>query len=115
MIARYVGVGIGAWYLLAPFLWGYPLGFLWWHDVALGAVITALAGSFLLTWSRLAAWGLIGVGYYSMLAPFLHGYLTHPFAFWNDLVFGILTVGTGMALAAATIEYAPGIDARTAG
>ena len=115
MISRYVGVGIGAWYLLAPFLWGYPLGFNWWHDVALGAVITALAGSFLMGWSRLAAWGLIAVGFYSMLAPFLHGYVTATYPFWNDLVFGILTVGTGMALAAATIEYSPGIDARSAG
>lgn len=115
MIARYVGLGIGVWYLLAPFLWGYTPGFLWWQDVIIGAVVTALSATFLIRWSRPAAWLLILVGAYSMLAPFTHQYLKEVFAFWNDLVFGILTVGVGVALAAAAIEYDPSVDEAAAG
>lgn len=115
MIARYVGLTIGAWYVLAPFAWGYPVGFLWWQDVVIGAAVIALSGAYLLGWGRLPAWGLIAVGAYSMLAPFLHDYLTQVFAYWNDLVFGVLTVGTGCVLGAASIEYNPRVDARNAG
>lgn len=115
MIARFVGLSIGVWYVLAPFLWGYPLGFLWWHEVIIGTVVAALSATFLIGWSRLAAWGLILVGAYSMLAPFAHGYLKDVFVFWNDLVFGVLVIGTGMALAAASIEYDPAVDELAAG
>lgn len=105
MIARYVGVFIGVWYLTAPFVWGYDLPFNWWHSLVLGASALVLAGSFLLGWSRVAAWLLILVGAYSMVAPFVHGYIDLSFAFWNDLVFGVLLVGVGAALGAAAMEY----------
>lgn len=113
MIARYVGLVVGTWYLTAPFVWGYEVPFLWWHDLVIGASVVALSASFLLGWSRLAAWLLILVGAYSMAAPFVHGYLTRSFAFWNDLVAGVLTVGVGVALAAAAIEYGAGSPARS--
>lgn len=113
MITRYVALGIGAWYVLAPFLWGYPMGFLWWNDVVIGAAVGALAASYLVDWNRIGGWALMAVGYYSMLAPFLFGYLKQPFAFWNDLVFGVVTVGCGAMLAAAGITWEP--SAREAG
>lgn len=113
MIARYVGLAVGTWYLTAPFVWGYDVPFLWWHDLVIGAAVIALSAAFLLAWSRLAAWLLILLGAYSMSAPFLHGYLPHSFAFWNDLVAGVLTVGVGAALAAAALEY--GTRARAEG
>lgn len=109
MVARYVGLVIGVWYVTAPFAWsqlgGYQLTFNWWNDLVMGAAALALSGSFLLGWSRTAAWLLAAVGAYSMASPFLHDYLAHSFAFWNDLVFGVLLVGTGAALGAAAIEY----------
>lgn len=109
MVARYVGLFIGVWYVVAPFAWsqlgGYQLGFNWWNDLVVGAAVLALSGSFLLGWSRTAAWLLVAVGAYSMAAPFLHGYLPDSFAYWNDLVFGVLVVGTGAALGAAAVEY----------
>ncbi len=105
MISRYVGLLIGVWYVLAPFVWGYPMGFLWWHSILIGSVIIAASASYLMSWSRGGAWVLIGVGAYSMLSPFLHDYLTSQFAFWNDLFIGVFTVGVGAALGAASIEY----------
>lgn len=105
MITRYVGVGVGAWYLLAPFLWGYPLGFLWWHDATIGAVVLALSASYLVSWNRVGGWLLMLTGVYSMLSPFLYGYITEQFAYWNDLVFGVITVGCGAMLAGAGMIY----------
>lgn len=105
MKTRYLALGIGAWYVLAPFLWGYPLGFTWWNDVVIGAAVAALATSYLMSWNRIGGWALMAVGYYSMLSPFVFDYLQHSFAFWNDLVFGVITVGCGAMLAAAGITY----------
>ncbi len=102
MKAAYVGIGVGIWYLVAPFLWGYPFGFLWWHSILIGAAVVAVAASFALGPGRLAGWLLIGIGAYSLLAPFLHGYLFPSFAFWNDVVFGVITIGTGMVMGAAS-------------
>ena len=42
MASRYVGLGLGLWYLGAPFIWSYPVGFLWWHSLVLGAAIITL-------------------------------------------------------------------------
>lgn len=105
MTAAYLGIGVGLWYLVAPFVWGYPLGFLVWQDLVIGAVIIALSVSFTLAPGRLAGWLLIATGAYSMFAPFVHGYLVHSSPYWNDLVFGVITVGVGVALAAAGLEY----------
>lgn len=105
MISRYVGLLVGVWYVSAPFVWGYESPFNWWQGMVLGAAILALSASFLLAWSGLASWLLVAAGVYSMLAPFLHGYLVDPFAFWNDLVFGVITVGVGAALGGAVLEY----------
>lgn len=115
MKTRYLALGVGAWYVLAPFLWGYPLGFLWWHDVVVGAAVAALAVSYLVSWNRIGGWALMAVGYYSMLSPFLHDYLPHAFAFWNDLVFGAITVGCGAMLAAASLTYGPSASGASAG
>lgn len=100
MKSPYLGVAVGLWYVAAPFVWGYPTGFLWWQDIVIGAVIIALSLSFALSPGRLAGWALIGVGAYSMFAPFIHGYLILSFPFWNDLVLGVVTVGVGVALGA---------------
>lgn len=105
MKTRYLALGIGAWYVLAPFLWGYPLGFNWWNDVVIGAAVAVIATSYLLSWNRIGGWALMAVGYYSMLAPFMFDYLQQSFAYWNDLVFGVITVGCGAMLAAAGITY----------
>lgn len=106
MKTRYLALAVGAWYVLAPFLWGYPVGFLWWNDLVIGAAVAALSASYLVSWSRTTGWLLMAVGYYSMLAPFLFDYLGQPFAFWNDLFFGAVTVGCGAMLAAAGVTYA---------
>lgn len=104
MFSRYVGVGIGVWYVVAPFAWGYDTSFLWWHSVLLGAAVLALSSAHLVKWSSLSAHVMVLVGVYSMLSPFLHVYLQEASAFFNDLVFGILTIGTAVALAANAIE-----------
>lgn len=104
MTPAYVGIGLGVWYLLAPFVWGYPFGFLWWHSLLLGAAILAVAISFALGPGRLAGWVLIAIGAYSLFAPFLHGYLEASFAFWNDVMVGVVVVGTGAAMGAAGME-----------
>ncbi len=104
MFSRYLGIAIGAWYVVAPFAWGYAQPFNWWHSIVIGAAVLALSASYLISWSRVAAWLLVGVGAYSMIAPFLHGYLAHSWPFFNDLVFGVLTVGTAAALGANAVE-----------
>lgn len=105
MISRYIGLLVGVWFVLAPFVWGYPVGFLWWHSIVIGSIVLAVAASYLMSWSRLGGWVLIATGAYSMLSPFIHRYLTQQFAFWNDLVFGVVTIGLGVALGGAAIEY----------
>lgn len=105
MKVPYVGLTVGLWYLVAPFVWGYPFGFLVWQDLIIGAAIIAISLSYTMGGSRLNGWLLIAVGAYSMFAPFIHDYLIRTFAFWNDLVFGVVTVGTGVALGAAAIAY----------
>ncbi|MFQ5690487.1 MAG: hypothetical protein ACE5HQ_09475 [Gemmatimonadota bacterium] len=105
MKSPYVGIGVGLWYIVAPFVWGYPAGFLWWQAVVIGAAILAFSVSFTLGVNRLSGWLLIATGAYSMFAPFVHGYLSYSFGLWNDLVFGVITVGTGVAVAGAGLEY----------
>ena len=73
--------------------------------VLLMAAVAAIATSYLVSWNRIGGWALMAVGYYSMLAPFMFDYLQQSFAYWNDLVFGVITVGCGAMLAAAGITY----------
>jgi len=101
MASRFVGIGLGLWYMAAPFIWSYPFGFLWWHSVVLGAAIIAVTITFNLGINRLSGWGLIAIGAYSMFSPFLHGYLHNAQGLFNDLVFGIIVVGTGTAVGGA--------------
>jgi hypothetical protein len=86
MKTRYLGLLVGVWYLLAPFVWGYPMGFLWWHSILIGSVIVAVSASYMMSWNRGGSW-------------------TSQFAFWNDLFFGVITIGLGVALGGAAIEY----------
>jgi len=79
----------------------------------IGAAVLILSSSFLMGWSRIAAYLLIAVGAFSMFSPFIFGYLMWSDPYWNDLVFGILTVGTGVALGGASIVYG-GRSGRTA-
>ncbi|MDX1578544.1 MAG: hypothetical protein R3266_08665, partial [Gemmatimonadota bacterium] len=88
MASRIVGMVVGLWYMGAPFIWGYPVGFLWWHSVVIGAAVVVVTISFNLGINRLSGWGLLAIGAYSMFAPFLHGYLPNAQAFFNDLFFG---------------------------
>lgn len=104
MLSRYLGVSIGVWYVMAPFVWGYEPGFLWWHSILLGGAVLALSAAHFVSPSRTAAHGLVVVGVYSMIAPLLHGYLVHAGAFFNDLFFGVVTVGVAVALAANAME-----------
>ena len=103
MTAAYVGIVVGLWYLVAPFVWGYPFGFLWWNDLMIGAVVIALSFSFTMGPSRITGWLLIAVGAYSMFAPFIHGYLWPAQPFFNDLVFGAVVVGVGAMVNATGI------------
>jgi len=105
MLWRYVGVGIGAWFLFAPFIWGYPLGFTWWHSIGIGVAVIALSASFLFRWYIGAGLLLILVGLYSLVSPAVYEYYTQQFALWNDIAFGVATVLTGTMLAAAAMEY----------
>jgi hypothetical protein len=104
MIARYIGVLVGVWYVTAPFVWGYDLAFNWWHSMVIGGAVLALSAAYLVGWSRVASWLMVAVGAYSMASPFLYGYLPHAQPFFNDLVFGVIVVALGAALGAATIE-----------
>lgn len=108
MASRFVGIVLGLWYMGAPFIWGYPFGFLWPHSIVLGALIVVITMSFNMGINKWSGWGLIAIGAYSMLSPFVHGYLPNAQALFNDLVFGIITVGTGVAMGGAGIEYADG-------
>lgn len=106
MKSPYLGIGVGVYYLIAPFLFSYPFGFLVWQHLLLGAVVIALSIAFTLSAGRLHGWMLIAVGAYSMFAPFIHGTLTPSFALFNLLVCGVLIVGIGVAMGAAGLEYA---------
>lgn len=112
MASRFIGIVLGVWYLGAPIIWGYPLGFLWWHSAVLGAAILVVTISFNMGINRLSGWGLIAIGAYSMFSPFIYDFLPNAQAFFNNLVFGIITVGTGVAMGGAGIEYAD--EARSA-
>ena len=100
-----VGITLGLWFMAAPFVWGYPFGFLWWNSIVIGAAILAIAISFRLGANRISGWVLILVGAYSMFSPFLHQYLSTAAALWNDLVIGVVVVATGVAMAGAGLEY----------
>ncbi len=104
MRSPYIGIAIGLWYMVAPYVWGYPFGFLWWNDLVIGAVVIAVSISFTLSPGRFQGWLLIAAGAYSMFSPFLHDYLSHSFPLWNDLVIGVVTVATGVAMGAAGLE-----------
>ncbi len=106
MASRWVGFGLGFWFLGAPFLWGYPFGFLWWHSVVLGGAILVVTITFHLGPNRISGWGLIALGAYSMVSPFIHGYLANAQALFNDLIFGVVVVATGTAMGGAGIVYA---------
>ena len=104
MASRFLGMGLGVWFMGAPFIWGYPFGFLWWHSVVLGGAILVVTISFNLGINRISGWGLIALGAYSMRSPFIHAYLSNAQALFNDLIFGVVTVGTGVAMGGAGIE-----------
>lgn len=104
MVARFIGVLVGAWYVTAPYVWGYDLTFNWWHSVVVGGAVLSLSAAYFVGWSRIAAWLLVVVGAYSMVSPFLYGYLPQSRAFFNDLFFGVLVVALGAALGAASVE-----------
>ncbi len=106
MRSGYVGMALGLWYIVAPFVWRYPFGFVVWQDLVIGGAILAVSVAFTMTPGRLNGWLLIAIGAYSMFAPFLHDYLLHAQPLWNDLVFGVLTVGTGVTMGGAGMEYA---------
>ena len=106
MASRYVGIALGLWFIGSPFIWGFPYGFLWGHSVVLGGAILVVTISFNLGINRLSGYGLIALGAYSMLSPFIHGYLSNAQGFFNSLVFGVVTVATGVAMGGAGIEYA---------
>ncbi len=97
-LVSYGGLGLGFWYLGAPFVWGYPFGFLWWHSIVLGGSILVVSITYQLGVNRISGWGLIALGAYSMLSPFIHGYLPNAQAFFNDSFFGIATIGAGIAM-----------------
>jgi hypothetical protein len=105
MRSPFVGITLGLWYMAAPFVWGYPFGFLWWHSIVIGAAILAVSISFRLGINRLSGYLLIAVAAYSMFSPFLHRYLNLAAPLWNDLVIGVVTVATGVAMAGAGLEY----------
>lgn len=105
MNSPYVGFAIGLWYMVAPYVWDYPFGFLWWHSIIIGAAVIGISGSFLAAPGRLNGWLLMAVGVYSLLSPFLHGFLDQAFPLWNALVIGIGVMQTGVAMAAAGREY----------
>lgn len=104
MLSRQLGIAIGAWYVVAPFAWGYPDPFNWWHSVLLGAAVLALSSAQLIARSRIAAWLLVAAGGYSMAAPFLHDYLALSRPFFNDLFFGVILVGVAVAHGAHAVE-----------
>lgn len=104
MVSRQLGIAIGTWYVVAPFVWGYATPFNWWHSVFLGAAVLALSAAQLISWSRIAAGMLVAVGVYSMLAPFLHDYLAHSRPFFNDLALGVVLVGVAVAHGANAAE-----------
>jgi hypothetical protein len=105
MNAPRIGLVIGLWYLVAPFVWRYPFGFLWWHSLMIGAILVAISISAQLGGGRLHGWLVMGVALYSMLSPFVHDYISLSFPLWNDLVIGVVTMATGVAMAAAAMEY----------
>lgn len=104
MFSRQLGIAIGAWYVVAPFAWGYTAPFNWWHSVVLGGAVLALSAIHLIAWSRVASWLLIGVGFYSMLSPFAHGYLPLSRPFFNDFFLGVVLVGVAVAHGANAVE-----------
>lgn len=101
MRSGYVGMALGLWYIVAPFAWRYPFGFVVWQDLLIGGAILAVSVAFTMSPGRLNGWALIAIGAYSMFAPFLHDYLLWAQPLWNDLVLGVVTVGTGVAMGGA--------------
>lgn len=106
MRAGNVGMAVGLWFMVAPFLWRYPFGFVVWQDLLIGGAIVAVSVAFAMSPGRLHGWLLIAVGAYAMVAPFLHDYVLYAQPYWNDLVMGVVTVGTGVAMGAAGLEGA---------
>lgn len=105
MNTPYVGAFLGLFYIAAPFIFGYPEGFVTWQSVGIGVVILAISATFFLAGGRLPGWFLMFTAVFSMFSPFIFGFIGFSFAFGNNLLVGVVTMGTGVAMAAAGLEY----------
>jgi len=105
MKTPYVGTFLGLFYIAAPFVFSYPVGFVTWLSVGIGVVILAISATFFMVGGRLPGWFLMFTAVYSMFSPFLHGFIDFSFAFGNNLLVGVVTMATGVAMAAAGLEY----------
>lgn len=105
MKTPYVGAILGIFYVAAPFIFSYPVGFVTWQSVGIGVVILAISATFYTVGGKLPGWFLMFTAVYSMFSPFLHGFIDFSFAFGNNLLVGVVTMATGVAMAAAGLEY----------
>ena len=105
MKTPFFGAFLGLFYIAAPFVFQYPEGFLRWHSIGIGLAVLAICAVFFMVGGRFPGWLLMFVAVYSMFSPFLHRFIDISFPFGNGLLVGVVTLATGVAMAAAGLEY----------
>lgn len=104
-----VNLILGAWLIIAPFLFAVSAPALW-NDVIVGVLVLILAGVRVSKPSpatRSASWTNVALGAWLIIAPFVLAY-TSAAATWNDVVVGVL-----IAALALWSGYSPTVNQPT--
>lgn len=92
-----IDIAAGLWLLAAPFVLGYAhLTSARWTDLAVGAIVTAIAVS---RFAGLApswlSWVGVAAGFWLLVAPYVLNYASYIVPLTNDLVLSMLIIGMG--------------------
>ncbi len=93
----WLNVIVGAWVFLSPFLLGFSSsGTALWNNLIAGALLAVLALWAYLGQQPQVYWGVVVVGIWLLLSPFILGFSGATAALWNDVITGILGAALGL-------------------
>ncbi|MCA9875565.1 MAG: SPW repeat protein [Anaerolineales bacterium] len=87
-----INIALGAWLLIAPFVWGYSgTSTALWNDWIVGAIVIILGA--IRVWrpteNTWLSWVNAVLGVWLVIAPFVLNYCTITAALWNDIIVGV--------------------------
>jgi hypothetical protein len=102
----WLGVAIGAWLVIAPFVLGYDTDVATFHSVIIGLVAIAVSAWSALTYSAIPNWIHVLAGAWLMIAPFALDYAGRgeiENATRSDMAAGAAFIGLHLAIGMAKI------------